>query len=218
MCGRFGLIRRLADLKTIYQAQGAFTWEESYNICPTHRVPVLVEGENGRELKLMKWGLVPFWAKDEKIAYNMINARAETIGEKPAFRDAFRKRRCVIPASGFYEWTKAKQPWWFTPAEGIFSFAGIWDRWTSPAGETIETCAIVTTEANETVSLVHDRMPCALTENTMGAWLQPGADPQELAGILAPYPASRMNALQVSKYVNSPKNRGAECIAAVNSA
>ena len=217
MCGRYGLVRKLDFLRKRYHAQGEFNWEEQYNICPTNKVPVVVEGSDGREIRPMTWGLIPFWAKEDKIKYSTINARADSVATKPAFRDAFKKRRCIIPASGFYEW-KDKNPTWFTPKDEVFSFCGIWDRWKSPDGEEIESCSIITTDANELVGKVQNRMPCAVTDNMVAAWIAAATPVDELQSFLGQFPASQMMAQAVSKYVNKTGNKGPECIAPLNSA
>jgi putative SOS response-associated peptidase YedK len=221
MCGRFAVIKKFEEIAAYYDARvfGGDEWKENYNVCPTQLVPVLVEEPDGRELRLMKWGLIPFWAKVEKGAAAMINARAETVQEKPGFRDSFKDKRCIIPASGFYEWQKlttVKQPYYFTPKEGLFSFAGLWSRWISPDSVEIESCAIITTNANEIVKPIHDRMPVALGHNSWSAWTAKKTKANELTEILTPSPANQMQVIKVSKYVNSSKSVGAECIAPLN--
>jgi len=222
MCGRFAVIKKFQEIAAYYDARpfGGEEWKESYNICPTQMIPVLVEEPDGRELRLMKWGLIPFWAKDKKIAVNTINARADTLKEKPAFRDSFKDRRCIIPASGFYEWQKlktVKDPYYFTPKEGLFSFAGLWSRWISPENTEVESCSIVTTEANELIKPIHDRMPVMLGHNRWSAWMAKATKPNELQELLTPAPANQMQVVQVSAYVNKAKNAGAMCIAPLNS-
>lgn len=216
MCGRYTVEQRAEALLHFYKATGQFLWEGSYNIAPSQMVPVVVDGDQAKEIRLMKWGLIPHWAKDDKIGYKMINARGETVAEKPGFRDSFKKRRCIIPATGFFEWRtiapKKKQPWYFTPKEGLFSFCGLWSRWKSPEGEEIETCAIITTAPNEVVAPIHDRMPVAITDNMIGAWLSNDTKPDDLKDFLAPYPASQMKSVPVSSYVSNVKNHGPRCI------
>src|SRR4051812_41205592 len=170
MCGRYALIEKFDKVKAFYGAKSDIAWEGSYNIAPSQMIPVVVQDGDGREIRLMKWGLVPHWAKDEKIGFRMINARSETVDEKPGFRDSFKSRRCVIPASGFYEWRKLdKQPFWFAPYEGLFSFCGLWAQWKKPDGKILESCTILTTDANDAVAPVHDRMPVILGHNAIGA-------------------------------------------------
>jgi putative SOS response-associated peptidase YedK len=159
---------------------GKEEWNPRYNIAPTQSVPVIRQNpkEPVRELSLVRWGLIPSWAKDSSLAAQLINARSETAGTKPAFRDALKSRRCLIPADGFYEWQrmgKAKQPYCFEVNEGqLFAFAGISDRWKDPSGNTVETCSILTTTANAVTSPVHDRMPVILDPNSYYRWLDPG--------------------------------------------
>jgi putative SOS response-associated peptidase YedK len=219
MCGRFVNIEKFEKLAVNYSAKPfkGQEWHGSYNIAPTQMIPVIVEEPEGRELRLMKWGLVPFWAKDAKIGNSMINARAETIKDKPGFRDSFKNKRCIIPAHGFFEWrklTSAKEPYYFSPQEGMFSLAGLWSAWVSPENIELETCTIVTTDANKIVKPIHDRMPVILEHNSMATWLSPTTKPKELLEILLPCPDEQMKCFAVSKMVNSPKNNGPECIEA----
>lgn len=221
MCGRFAVIKKFEEIAAYYDARafGGEEWRENYNVCPTQLIPVLVEEPDGRELRLMKWGLIPSWAKAEKMAYSMINARAETVKEKPGFRDSFKDKRCIIPASGFYEWQKlttAKKPYYFTPKEGLFSFAGLWSRWVSPDNIEIESCAIITTAANDLVKPIHDRMPAALGHNSWSAWMAKKTKADELLEILTPMPSNQITVVSVSMHVNKVSNKGAECIAPVN--
>ncbi|MCU1309796.1 MAG: hypothetical protein JWO20_921 [Candidatus Angelobacter sp.] len=204
-----------------------------YNISPSQQVRVLKLAEDfsaassatvAMQMHIQRWGLVPHWAKDVKIGYKMINARSETILEKPSFRTAFKKRRCLIPADGFYEWkrdgnSKAKQPFHFgMKDDSLFAFAGIWEQWKSSDGEAavMETCAILTTTPNELVADVHDRMPVILPTSQFGLWLtaeaERAAELQDL--LLVPYPAEEMKRYPVSSAVNSPKNDVAACAAA----
>lgn len=166
MCGRFANIEKFDQLRAYYDAvANNEEWEANYNLAPMQMAPVVVEGEQGREIRLMKWGLVPHWAEDKKIGASLINARSETVAKLPSFRDSFKTRRCIVPASGFYEWKKIgkeRHPHYFTPADGLFSFCGLWSKWKSPEGETLETFTILTTTANDVVMPIHDRMPVAL--------------------------------------------------------
>lgn len=177
-----------------------------YNIAPSQKVPVIVERANGaeeREVALFQWGLVPSWSKD---AGAFINARAETLEQKPSFAESFLRRRCLIPADGFYEWErrgKWKQPWFFQlQDESAFAFAGIWDQWERD-GRSTTSCAIITTTANELLAEIHDRMPVILTAEAQGAWLRRDADVRELKDMLAPFPAAAMKSFPVSSRVNS---------------
>ena len=164
----------------------------------------------------MRWGLIPFWAKDANIGYEMINARAETVAEKPAFRESFKSRRCLIPADGFYEWKKvgkAKQPFHFgMHDDSLFAFAGIWDRWKNPVGEVIETCSILTTTANALLADVHDRMPVIMPLGHYDLWLDPGfKNTGDLRELLRPYEPSLMRRYPVSTRVNLVKNDDPDC-------
>jgi putative SOS response-associated peptidase YedK len=183
-------------------------WRSRYNIAPTQAV--IVVGDDGkRYLKSMRWGLIPSWAKDPSIGNRMINARVETLAEKPAFRAALKKRRCIIPAGGFYEWQKlgkVKQPMRIMlKSREPFGFAGLWEHWKSPDGEEILSCTIITIEANELLKAVHERMPVILTRDAEAAWLDPKTqEPEKLLPLLKQYPAGEMEFYPVSRDVNSP--------------
>lgn len=181
-----------------------------FNIAPTQFVPVVRHLEADRFLSAMKWGLIPSWAKDEKIGNKLINARAETVAEKPAFRSAFKSRRCIVSASGFYEWKKlerGKQPYYFyLKDKPVFGFAGLWEEWRdTESGEILETCTIITTEANKVLLPVHDRMPVILKTEDYEQWLDTKLKDREmLEELLKPYPAEEMSSHAVSRAVNSP--------------
>lgn len=221
MCGRFTLAVPAEALARQFELPEVPVLEPHYNIAPTQAVAV-VRLELDREerlLELMRWGLIPRWAKDEGIGDKLINARAETVAEKPAFRDAFQKRRCLVVADGFYEWQKLpgrsrKQPFYFQLDGGeAFAFAGLWERWKNPAGDMLHSCTLITTEANDLVRSVHPRMPVILAPADYALWLDPAvAQPGRLQSLLRPYPAERMAAYPVGLQVNSPGNDGAECI------
>lgn len=214
MCGRFTLTADPADL------QEAFSWvtfpeqhfSPRYNIAPTQPIAVVTNtGEN--KLDFFTWGLVPFWAKDPSIGSRMINARAETLAEKPSFKNAFKRRRCLILADGFYEWQKipgekSKIPTFIHMKDSRpFAFAGLWEDWHSPDGSQILSATIITTSPNELVSPIHNRMPVILTVPAYERWLTPEeADPQELSALLRPYPPDLMEAYAVSPLVNNPRN------------
>lgn len=183
--------------------------ERRYNVAPTTKVPIIRQDEEGRRVDLVRWGLIPFWAKDAKISYSLINARGETLAEKPSFREAFKRRRCLVPAFyGFFEWqkvpgTKVKQPYYITLQSGEpMTFAGLWESWRSPEGEVIESCTIATTEANEMVAKLHDRMPVILAKEDWDTWLDPQSDKETLLARIRPYPADEMRAWPVSTRVN----------------
>lgn len=219
MCGRFTLA---ADPSKI---QEAFPFvsvpaetPQRYNIAPTQPVAV-VPNDGKNRLDYFVWGLIPSWAKDPEIGNRMINARAETLAEKPAYRAAFRRRRCLVLADGFYEWKqvpgrKVKEPIYFRLKDGKpFAFAGLWEIWNSTDGSQVLSCAIITTEPNGLVEPVHNRMPAILPAESYAAWLDPEEQaPARLSGLLKPYPAGEMTAYPVSTVVNSPGNDSAECI------
>ena len=187
-----------------------------YNIAPTQQVLALVNDEQ-RRAEFLRWGLIPFWAKDPKIGYRMINAVGETVATKPAFRAAFRRRRCLVLADGFFEWRKEgkkKIPMYiFLKSREPFAFAGIWETWKALDGATVRSCAIVTTKPNAFMEQIHHRMPVILSEETEALWLDPMT---EEAGILAPLlipsPPELMDSYPVYDLVNSPKNHGPECV------
>jgi putative SOS response-associated peptidase YedK len=187
-----------------------------YNIAPTQTV-IVVADDGTRHLTQMRWGLIPSWAKDPAIGNRMINARAETVATKPAFRVALRKRRCLIPADGFYEWHpigRRKQPIYISlKSREPFSFAGLWEAWTAPDGQEIKTCTIITCEANEVLKPIHDRMPVILTPEAETVWLDPTIqDPERLLPLLVPYPADEIEAYPVSTTVNNPAHDIPQCI------
>jgi putative SOS response-associated peptidase YedK len=218
MCGRFALYRNLEDIKEAFNIQQV-RWEPepSYNIAPTQDVAVVVQREEGISLEKMKWGLIPFWAKDPQIGSRMINARSETLSEKPSFKRPFKSQRCLVVADGFFEWAtteRGKTPMFIQPKSGRpFGFAGLYDVWAPPEGEAITSCTIVTTRANDFMRPIHDRMPLILPKSRETAWLDP-ATPRidEWLSALAPYPGDELEALEVSRQVNSPQNNSPECI------
>lgn len=180
-----------------------------FNVAPTQDIPIVRQTEAGRELAIVRWGLIPSWSKDAKSGPLLINARSETAAEKPAFRSAFKSRRCLIPADGFYEWKKIgnkKQPYHFRLTDGhLLAFAGLWERW-----KEIESCTIFTTAANELSGQFHDRMPAILSPNDYAEWLDPQS--KEPGKLLTPFPASEMEAVAVNPIVNNARNEGPECI------
>ena len=225
MCGRFTLRTPKGRIKREFQLPEEPPVEARFNIAPTQSILAVREVSDEREAVLLKWGLIPSWAKDSSMSARLINARSETVTEKPAFREAFKRSRCVIPADGFYEWKregKGKQPFYFALHGGrLFGFAGLWDRWKDEDGKVVESCAILTTDANGVLSPVHDRMPVILHPESYGEWLDGDARQAEsLKELLRPYPASEMIAYPVSAQVNSPQNQGEDLISrlAINSA
>jgi len=195
----------------------AVAFPPNYNIPPSQQIPAVRVMDGKRVLSLMRWGLIPHWAKDEKIGYKLINARSETVFDKPAFREAIKKRRCLIPASGFYEWKKSekmKQPYFVNLYEqDIFSFAGLWEVWHRSEKEVVVSCSILTTEANEIMTPIHNRMPSIIAPEHYDAWLRPDARPDDLSQLLQPFQAAKMKTYPVSQAVNNPKNNSAACLA-----
>ena len=225
MCGRYALHASVKELAEALEVASIKINEERarFNIAPQQQVVVTRSGEDGRELVELKWGLVPAWAKDSDIGARLINARSETVTEKPSFRDAFKHRRCLIPSSGFYEWARTegrKQPYYFRmKTDEPFFFAGLWERW-EHGGKQLETCTILTTTANDVLAPVHDRMPVILDPDAYDLWLDPAVQrSDELTALLRPYPTARMTAHLVSLAVNKPIYDSADLIAPlVNSA
>lgn len=225
MCGRFTNRAKPEQIKTEFKVGrlNPDIYKERYNIAPTQMIDVVVQTDE-RELSQFKWGLVPSWAKDADIGNRMINARAETLTEKPSFRDAFKKRRCIIPASGFYEWQKkgsgAKQPYYFYLKEKeVFGFAGLYEEWIDKeSGDVLETCTIITTEANDVLRPVHERMPVILQAAGYDFWLDPKENNTgRLQKLLVPYPAGEMSSHAVSTSVNIPDSDSPELIKPLNS-
>jgi len=219
MCGRYKLSRRKQVVEEYFDAASSEEdWSPRYNVAPTQPIPVIRQHpkEPIRELSLMRWGLIPSWAKDASGAARMINARSETASTKPAFRDALKSRRCLIPADGFYEWLrtgKSKQPYCFEVNDGeLFAFAGLWERWKNPSGEWIKTCSILTTTPNAVTAPVHDRMPVILDTDGYDLWLDPGMTNLDAASdLLKPFDARLMRSFPVSTRINSVVNDDAEC-------
>jgi putative SOS response-associated peptidase YedK len=219
MCGRYTLSSPTDLLADLLELDSVPELAPRYNIAPTQEAAVVrVTGETGaRSLDLLRWGLIPFWAKDPGIGNRMINARAETVAEKPSYRASFKRKRCLVPADGFYEWQATggrKQPFYFRfEGGGPFALAGLWDRWEKGEGEPVETFTILTTEPNEVVAPVHKRMPVILDREGMAIWLDPAIeDAERLTPLLGPFPTSGMEAYPVSTYVNSPGNDTPRCI------
>ncbi len=217
MCGRFALD---TTTETLQQTFDLVTVPESlpprFNIAPSQPVAVITNHEP-QKLDFFKWGLVPFWSKDPSIGYKMINARVETAAEKPSFREAFKRRRCLIPATGFYEWTKSgsdKQPMYIhMRGHEVFAFAGLWETWKDQDGNPLYSCTILTGEPNELLQNFHHRMAVILHPSDYKLWLSPDEmTPAELMPLLQPYSADSMEAYEVSKIVNSPSNDVPECI------
>ena len=224
MCGRYSLTTAPEAMRRLFEFAGLPNLGPRYNIAPTQAAPVVRKTADGRRLDLLRWGLIPPWAKDRSIASRLINARAETVAEKPAFRAAFRHRRCLVPADGFYEWRTEqgrKQPFRIgLKGGGPFAFAGLWESWTAPEGRGedadahLETFTILTTEANEKLRAIHPRMPVILPGAAYEPWLDAAATPPEAAlAWLCPYPAEPMAFYRVSTRVNNVRNDDPDCIA-----
>ena len=218
MCGRFSLF---APGELIAQQFGVIVdhdIEPRYNIAPTQPVAAIRLTQDGaeREFTYLKWGLIPSWAKDPKIGSRMINARSETAAEKPSFRAAFKRRRCLIPATGFYEWQRledSKQPMFIYAEDGSsFGLAGLWEIWYAPDGSSVQSCTILTTEPNELMTPIHNRMPVIIDPQDYSMWLDPGPNPQDALHLMRPYEAQKMAAYPVSTAVNNPRNEDFQCI------
>ena len=229
MCGRYILASDLDGLQARFGFEaGALSYGPRYNIAPTQEVLVITKApadiaadnptnniQRGRRAEMMRWGLVPSWAKDISLGSRMINARGETLAEKPAFRAAYRKRRCLIPADGFYEWKregKRKVPMYIFPkSRRPFAFAGLWESWRAPSGDTVRSCAIVTTSPNSFIEPIHNRMPVMLSQEAEGLWLDPLVeDPGVLGQLLTPFPArgyGRLPGLHPGQLAGEPGSR-----------
>jgi putative SOS response-associated peptidase YedK len=219
MCGRFTLRTPARDLVEVFELLREPELSPRYNIAPTQNVAVIRQDGKIRQLSLMRWGLVPTWSKDPKAGPPLINARSETIATKPSFRTAFKRRRCLIPSDGFYEWqkkadAKTKIPHYIRMAKDCaFAFAGLWETWRGADGSALASCTIVTTEANDLMRPLHDRMPVILPEESFAQWLDPkNENVPELESLLRPYSAAEMTAFPISTLVNSPRNECPECI------
>lgn len=219
MCGRFTLFEPDRIISREFGATIAGPIVPRYNIAPSQAVAAVrpSPGGTGRELAMLRWGLVPRWAKDRSIGDRLINARAETVSAKPAFRGAFRDRRCLLPASGFYEWRKmerGKRPYFIRMRGGrLFAFAGLWERWEDPGGEVVESCAILTTDADEAVKPIHDRMPVIVAPADYALWLDPTVrTPEPLMRLLRPCDPGELEIYPVRTIVNDPSREGPECI------
>ncbi|KJR44582.1 hypothetical protein UF75_5044 [Desulfosporosinus sp. I2] len=213
MCGRFSI----AEFKRIEERFYIETpdLKPNYNVAPSQDVPVILNN-GSNQLAMFRWGLIPFWAKDPSVGNKMKNARAETIDEKPSFKHILQRKRCLVVADGFYEWKKegsTKRPYRITlKNQGLFGFAGLWDTWKSPTGDIVNPCSIITTAPNDLMVPIHNRMPVILPREVEHVWLdQSIGENGFLKSLLVSYPAELMEAYEVSRFVDSPKNTGPEC-------
>ncbi|MEM7280172.1 MAG: SOS response-associated peptidase [Pseudomonadota bacterium] len=221
MCGRYAFFAPADAIATLFEIEDPPEIEFSYNVAPTDYVPAVRYQEGARRLSMLRWGLIPFWAKNKQIGVKMINARAETVSEKPAYKSAFKQRRCLLPASGFFEWQKTsqgKQPHFISLSTGeAFAFAGIWESWGKDE-EKIESVSIITTQPNPLVAQVHDRMPVIVPKDYFAKWLgEESAESGDLKEYLVPYPENEMRFYPVGKAVGNPRNKTQECIAPLES-
>lgn len=220
MCGRFTLRAPASVVAEQFQLLDVEPLEPRFNIAPTQRVAAVCLESGARHLVSLQWGLVPSWARDPSVGNRLINARAESVADKPAFRAAFRRRRCLVLADGFYEWRRSgpkKQPFFIRLRDDRpFAFAGLWESWEGADHSALETCTIITTGPNELMEPIHDRMPVILASDDYEPWLDPAVQkPEQLAPLLRPYPSDAMLALAVTAHVNNPRNDDPECIVPV---
>jgi len=224
MCGRFTLYAAPEEVAAFFGLPEAPILVERYNIAPTQPVGLVRLNTQTfeREWALMHWGLIPSWSKDPSIGARMINARSETVADKPSFRAAFKRRRCLVPVSGFYEWQKqgrTKQPYYITAEEGgLLAIAGLWEYWEGADGSALESCTLLTTEANELMTPLHNRMPVFIAPEDFDEWLGDGKEEsrrylESLQHLLRPAPADLLTAYPVSSYVSNARNEGESCIA-----
>ncbi|MDA0988755.1 MAG: SOS response-associated peptidase [Chloroflexi bacterium] len=219
MCGRYSLAADIEGLEDRFDFRATeLTYRARFNVAPTQQVLTVTNNGLENQAQLMKWGLIPFWAKDPSIGNRMINARAETVGESRVFRQAFQSRRCLVIADGFYEWMKvgnSKVPMRIILTSGEpFGFAGLWETWKSVDGEPVQSCTIMTTSSNELMEPIHNRMPVILPKGAESIWLDQGQrDKDTLASLLIPYASTEMEVYPVSTLINSPKNDVPDIIA-----
>lgn len=220
MCGRFTLTATFTEIINRFEIEAAIQEEiynPNFNAAPSQQVLSVINDGTKNRLGYLRWGLVPSWAKDEKIGYKMINARAETLTEKPSFRNAFKKKRCIVIADSFYEWKrhddKSKTPMRIKlKSDNLFAMAGLWEHWKSPSGESVYSCTVITTKPNELVKDIHDRMPVILEPENEKLWLGSDTAADDLIKLLRPLDESLMEAYEVSSLVNSPKNNSPNLI------
>ena len=219
MCGRYVLKATLQQLQETYGAtpDGSYPVEPNYNVAPSHHMPVIVEADDKRLIRPHRWGLIPFWADSIKTGYSMINARSESLSKKKSFQKPFKTRRCIVPASGFYEWkttASSKAPHYITRKESLLMhFAGLYEQWSGENGETINSYTIITTDANGPMSELHDRMPAMLLPEEFSQWLDPGnSDTHMLSDLLRPWPDEDIEFYRVSDEVGNVRNNHPELL------
>jgi putative SOS response-associated peptidase YedK len=224
MCGRFALAKGDRIDWAQFGVRRGPQLPPHWNLGPGRPIAVVRAGGEGAEVAELKWGLVPSWAKDVTIANKLINARGETAHEKPSFRGAFKARRCLVPADGFFEWqavpgAKKKQPWFFRrPDDGVFALAGLWERWQPAGGDALETVCLITTDANALMRPIHDRMPVIIAPADYATWLSPTTPSETARGLVRGWDAASMVAHPVSTLVNTPAHDAPECIAPLDGA
>jgi putative SOS response-associated peptidase YedK len=222
MCGRYSLASDVEELVEVFDVPlPAFDHIPRYNIAPTQLAPVVAQDRRGRRMGLMRWGLIPFWAKDPAIGNRQINARSETAARRPAFKDAFARRRCLVPADGFYEWAAErgrKQPYWISSPGQLLSFAGLWDRWKPGEGEPVYSFTILTRDATPELRAIHDRMPVIVDAHDRDAWLDRSTEPAELAALMGRRSDPLLAPRRVSTWVNKPDNDDPTCVEPVDDA
>ncbi|HZU36522.1 MAG TPA: SOS response-associated peptidase [Gemmataceae bacterium] len=220
MCGRFALKAPAAELATLFDVSGLAEVPPRYNIAPATSVLAVRQASTGREWVALRWGLIPYWASDPAIGQRLANARAETASAKPAFRQPFRSRRCLIPASGFYEWqrqTVGKAPYYIEPrGDQPLALAGLWDSWQDPEGQPVESCTILTTEANELLRPIHERMPVVVPPADFARWLDLRCPLARVQTLLRPYPSERLACYPISRFVNNTANDDPRCLEAID--
>ncbi|WP_313432708.1 SOS response-associated peptidase [Siminovitchia terrae] len=221
MCGRFTLTATFPEIIDRFEIQNLFDedlYSPNYNVAPSQNVLAVINDGTNNRLGYLRWGLIPYWTNDPKIGYKMINARAETLTEKPSYRNAYKKRRCLVLADSFYEWKrhadKSKTPMRIKlKSDDLFAMAGLWETWESPDSKSIHSCTVITTKPNELVKDIHDRMPVILKPEDESVWLDKSiTDTDRLNDLLVPLPEDRMEAYEVSSLINSPKNNSPNLI------